>query len=80
MQNNIKIGDYNFTRTTNDVNGNPRYIVHWLDLGLKDYESTTLTKKAGLSKYRAKWYGGGFVFTSYNLDSTADWFKSLGLK
>lgn len=78
--NNIKVGDYTFNRIDNDTNGNPRYVVHWLNLGLNDYEATPLTRKAGLSKYRAKWYGGGFVFTSYNLESTANWFNSLGLK
>ena len=24
--------DYEFTRVKNDVNGNPRYVVHYLDL------------------------------------------------
>jgi hypothetical protein len=70
---------YTFERVNNDVNGNPRYIVHWLDLGLDTYEHTPETRKAGLSKYRAKSYGGGFVFSSYNLQNTANWFVSLNL-
>ena len=65
-------------RTNNDVNGNPRYIVHFLDLGLKDYFGTNKTRNAGLKMYRGKDFGGGFVFQSYNIDSTLDFvFKTL---
>jgi hypothetical protein len=48
----------------NDVNGNPRRVVHFLNLGidLKDYG-----KVPGLTKYNAKWFGGGYVFQSYNI-------------
>lgn len=46
----------------NDINGNPRRVVHFLSLDLKDYESTKETRAAGLYKYNAKWYGGGFWF------------------
>ena len=50
----------------NDVNGNPRYVVHFYELGVKleDYG-----KIPGLTKYRAKWFGGGYVIQSYNLES-----------
>ena len=52
-------------RIHNDYNGNPRYVVHFMDLGieLKDYG-----KISGLSKYRAKWYGGGYVIQSYSIE------------
>lgn len=51
-------------RIDNDINGNPRYVTHFLDLGveLKDYG-----KVPGLEKYRAKWFGGGYVLQSYNV-------------
>lgn len=51
-------------RILNDNNGNPRYVVHFLDLGieLEDYG-----KIKGLTKYRAKWFGGGYVFQSYSI-------------
>ena len=49
----------------NDINGNPRRVVHFLSLDLKDYESTKETRAAGLHKYTAKWYGGGFWFYSH---------------
>jgi len=71
--------EYNFTRTNNDVNGNPRYIVHYLALGLKSCASNDLTRRAGLSLYCGKGYGGGFVFQSYNLQTTAEFFEDLGL-
>ena len=52
-------------RIHNDYNGNPRYVVHFMDLGseLKDYG-----KISGLSKYRAKRYGGGYVNQSYSIE------------
>ncbi len=70
---------YNFYRIGNDINGNPRYVVSWLSLGLRNYASNNLTKKAGLRKYKSKLFGGGFVFTSYNIQSDAMYFESLGL-
>lgn len=59
-----------FTRITNDVNGNPRYVVHFLNID-SDYE--TAVKKAnkiGGRKYHTKAYGGGIVFQSYNIQDT----------
>lgn len=56
-------------RINNDVNGNPRYLIHYLSLDLKEYESTKQTRAAGFSKYRGKNFGGGFVFTSYSVES-----------
>jgi len=67
----------NFTRTTSDINGNPRYIIDWLSLGLEKYEANKQTREAGLSKYRGKSYGGGFVIQSYNLDHTANWLNKI---
>lgn len=48
----------------NDINGNPRYVIHFSDLGIKteDYG-----KIKGLKKYRAKWFGGGYVFQSHSI-------------
>lgn len=59
-----------FTRIKNDVNGNPRYVVHFLNID-EDYQ--TAVKKAnkiGGRKYHTKSYGGGIVFQSYNIDDT----------
>lgn len=59
----------------NDVNGNPRYVVHFLDFGidLGEYDSIhtkKLLRKAGGKIYRAKWFGGGYLFSSYNIKAT----------
>ena len=52
-----------------DVNGNPRYVLHFLSLGVKleDYG-----KIKGLKVYRPKWFGGGIVLEScYNVQEDA---------
>lgn len=68
-----------FTRINNDVNGNPRYVVHFLNL-LTDSEQESLSidsrynfavkraNKIGGRKYHTKSYGGGIVFQSYNIN------------
>lgn len=62
-----------YYKVDHDVNGNPRYVVHFLDLDVKpeDYG-----KIKGLSKYRAKWFGGGYVFQSYQLEYTLEHAKT----
>lgn len=63
--------EYDVFKMKNDVNGNPRYIIHFLDLGLEEYEPTNLTRKAGLAIRRNfKAFGGGFVFQSYNVKAS----------
>lgn len=69
-------------RVDNDVNGNPRYVVHYLDIPYRDQHDGELfwdyqrshiehSKQALFGKrYRAKWFGGGIVFTSYNVSDT----------
>lgn len=70
-----------FTRIANDINGNPRYVFHFLNF-ITDQESQGLTldqkyklavkkaKKIGGKIYRGKSYGGGIVFQSYNIQET----------
>ena len=57
-------------RIKNDSNGNPRYVVHFLDLNIKLAEYDHINKLYGFNKYRAKWFGGGVVFQSYNIKDT----------
>lgn len=73
------MANINATRIKNDVNGNPRYVVHFLDL-LTDEEknssflswidakySLALQRAAcaGGKKFHNKQYGGGVVYQSY---------------
>lgn len=63
-----------YKRINNDINGNPRYIVHYLAfLGEdeRDYDlAHSRAKKLGGKKYRGKDFAGGFVFQSYNIEET----------
>jgi len=71
-----------FTRVNSDVNGNPRYVVHFSKLSteeekkmdynvFKQYEmACKRANRIGGSKYRGKDYGGGIVFQSYSLTNT----------
>jgi len=71
MENSIE-----FTRVNNDVNGNPRYVCHFLNFIHSD-ESLNLSAKyeialkrsrqLGGRKFHNKQYGGGIVFQSYNI-------------
>ena len=68
-----------FTRITNDVNGNPRYVCHFLNLDIHGWQSNKglseryalavqLANKLGGRKFHNKQYGGGIVFRCvYNL-------------
>lgn len=57
-------------RIPNDVNGNPRYVTHFMDLDIKLTDYDNINKLYGFNKYRAKWFGGGVVFQSYNIEDT----------
>lgn len=61
-----------FTRINNDVNGNPRYVCHWLAVpNAQSYEDALKRAKTiGGRKYHTKSYGGGIVFQSYNIKET----------
>jgi hypothetical protein len=71
-----------FTRINNDVNGNPRYVCHFLNLltqeekdnqalvGQKYQIAIKRANKIGGRKFHNKQYGGGIVFQSYSLEET----------
>ena len=75
-----QLDNLRLTRVNNDINGNPRYVVHFLDL-LNNEENSFLPfskkyeyalKKAkviGGRKFHNKQFGGGIVFQSYNTDN-----------
>ena len=67
-----------FSRVRNDVNGNPRFVCHFLNLDIHGIESgigvidryalaVKLANKIGGKKFSNKQYGGGIVFQSYSL-------------
>ena len=60
-------------RIPNDTNGNPRYVVHFRDLGIDLWDYDNINKLYGFNKYRAKWFGGGVVFQSYNIADTLEY-------
>jgi hypothetical protein len=69
---------FEFYRVTNDVNGNPRYVIHYLAF---DSDYNTAKEKAssiGFKVYKGKSFGGGFVCQSYNLKDTAQ--QIIGLR
>lgn len=70
----------NFTRINSDVNGNPRYVCHWLafnpyhnsEHSFSYEEALKLARRLGGRKFHNKQYGGGIVFQSYNIQSLSD--------
>lgn len=72
---------FDITRIHNDVNGNPRYVVHFLQMLTEEESNSRLLLWSGMSyplaiarcapsggkKYHNKSYGGGVVFQSYNI-------------
>lgn len=67
-----------FTKIKHDVNGNPRYVCHFLHLDVHGYQSNiglseryaiavALANTLGGKKFHNKQYGGGIVFQSYSL-------------
>ena len=70
-----------FTRIDNDFNGNPRYVVHYLDLLRPDEsgygQALVNGRKLGGRKFHNKQYGGGIVFQSYNIHRLEEQIKEL---
>jgi hypothetical protein len=75
-------------KINNDLNGNPRYVVHFYDLlndgerqGLDVLQSFDLAvkkaRKVGGKVYRGKDFGGGIVFQSYNIQETINKAKGV---
>lgn len=64
-----------FTRINNDVNGNPRYVCHYLAF-ISDKDGVNVTdgynlalkrsRQLGGKKFHNKQYGGGIVFQMYS--------------
>lgn len=82
---------YELTRVNNDVNGNPRYAIHFLSL-LSDAENASgldisnryalALKKSrayGGRKYHTKSYGGGIVFQCYNTNDLIEFINKCAM-
>ena len=74
-----------FTKVNRDVNGNPRYVVHFLEFlpegktsqdfgGVSNAYRLAVKQanKIGGRKYHTKSFGGGIVFQCYNLNDLRD--------
>lgn len=84
--NNRTITPDDFTRVKNDVNGNPRFVLHflrlntdaeldsveWVDTSTKYTLALARSRSQGGRKFHNKQYGGGIVFQSYNLRGLCD--------
>ena len=57
--------EYSVYPIKNDINGNRRYVIHFLAFDIPEYD---MVSKYGFRKYRGKWFGGGIVFQAVNLD------------
>lgn len=60
-------------RISNDTNGNPRYVIHFLALLPKGKTATyeqvvKAANKVGGRKFHNKQFGGGVVFTAYECE------------
>ena len=63
-----------FTRVNSDSNGNPRFVIHFLDCEPEHWKVSSLTSRydqtcklmntIGGRKFHNKQYGGGIVFQS----------------
>ena len=68
-----------WTRINNDINGNPRYVCHFLNFKPLNHKgpfnytgALQIAKELGGKRHHTKAYGGGVVFQSYNLRDTSE--------
>lgn len=64
-------------QVNNDICGNPRFVVHFLSIADSYDKAISLAKKVGGSRYRAKAFGGGVVFQSFDIKETLEKLMSL---
>ena len=68
------------TRVNDDIYGNPRYVIHYLDIADTYSEALRISRKIGGKMYTAKWYGGGIVFQSYVLNDDLEYLMACAGK
>ena len=82
-----KVKPSHFTRINNDVNGNPRYVCHYVHLSSPVDRDADISQRYTLAlararaiggrKYHTKGYGGGIVFQTYSVPNTCDSINKL---
>lgn len=73
MDNDLKTTENDLTRISNDSNGNPRYVVHYLALSNCYQTAIKIGNSGGGRKFNNKQYGGGIVFQSYDPKGLVEW-------
>lgn len=78
--------EYTFYRIGHDINGNPRYCIHFLDMVSKgERDALTIARQYDLAlarlkgygrKYHCRAFGGGIAFTTYSLNDCAEYLDS----
>jgi len=68
---------YPFERVSNDVNGNPRYVLHFLAFADTHDKARIIANCMGWRVYRAKSHGGCFVGQSHSIEDTAKRIQDL---
>ena len=61
-----------FTRVNNDINGNPRFVCHYLQIADTYERALYLARQIGGRKFHNRQYGGGIAFQTYNIEWTAE--------
>lgn len=79
------VSGIDFFRVNNDINGNGRYVVHFLAIPIDESvpvlnrydEALKKARTIGGRKYTAKWFGEGIVFQSCSLRELAEAIQEL---
>ena len=66
-----------FWNVASDINGNPRYVFHWMSLDESYAAAMKKARSLGGQVYRGRWFGGGIVFTCFNLRLAAEQINEL---
>jgi hypothetical protein len=61
--------DVAYFKIDNDYNGNPRYVIHFLEIDNDYNKAINKAREIGGKVYKAKWFGGGIVIQSYSLET-----------
>jgi len=68
----VKGFNFPFGCINNDVNGNPRYVLHFKAFADTMHKAEIIAKRMGWSVYRAKSHACTFVGQSYSLQDTVN--------